>query len=137
MKKAHRGLFKLGNSGGPGRPKRQTESAYLGAMMQACSLDDWQSIVAQAVADAKTGDAKSREWLGRYLVGEPATKAPAPLQVIVQQLLQADDALDMAAKRLAAPLVSDMQLPDLEDTQQAELEEQARTAILAHDPLAG
>jgi hypothetical protein len=32
----------------------------------------WQAIVARAVEDAKAGDARAREWLARYLVGDPA-----------------------------------------------------------------
>lgn len=129
MKKIHHGRFKVGNPGGPGRPKRQTEASYLAVMMEACDLEAWRAIVGQAVADALIGDAKAREWLGRYLVGEPATKAPAPLQVIVQQLLQTDEALDMAARRLAAPVVADMRFPDLGDTQESDLEAQAKRAL--------
>lgn len=129
MKKIHHGRFKVGNPGGPGRPKRQTEASYLAVMMEACDLEAWRAIVGQAVADALTGDAKAREWLGRYLVGEPTTKAPAPLQVIVQQLLQTDEALDTAAKRLAAPAIAALRFPDLGDAQDAELEAQAKRAL--------
>jgi hypothetical protein len=37
--------------------------------MGACSLVDWQEIVKKAVADAKTGNAKAREFLARYVLG--------------------------------------------------------------------
>ena len=80
-------LFEKGNPGGPGRPKRQTEAAYLSVMMAACPLDTWGEIVDTAVANAKAGDPAARAWLGRYLMGEPATKAPAPTTVLVQQVM--------------------------------------------------
>ena len=70
------GRFAQGNSGGPGRPRRATESAYLQATVSACSVDDWQGIVAAAVQEAKEGDRYAREWLARYLIGEPDTTAP-------------------------------------------------------------
>jgi len=79
--------FEKGNAGGPGRPKRQTEAAYLSVMMAACSLETWRDIVDAAVTHAKAGDPAARAWLGRYLMGEPATKAPAPTTVIVQQVI--------------------------------------------------
>ena len=62
------GRFSPGNSGGPGRPPRQTEAEYLRATAAACSLEDWEQIVTRAVADAKTGNAKAREFLARYVL---------------------------------------------------------------------
>jgi hypothetical protein len=71
-KAAHdeRGRFTLGNPGGPGRPSRPVEREYLRALNEAVSLDDWKAVVQAAVADAKEGDAKAREWLARYLIGD-------------------------------------------------------------------
>jgi hypothetical protein len=63
------GRFEPGNSGGPGRPPRQTEAAYLRITTAACSLEDWREIVTKAVVDAKTGNAKAREFLARYVLG--------------------------------------------------------------------
>lgn len=34
----------------------------------ACALEDWREIVTKAVVDAKTGNAKAREFLARYLL---------------------------------------------------------------------
>jgi len=82
--------FTKGNPGGPGRPKRQTEAAYLETMLAAVPLDVWQKIVESAVQAALSGDDRARSWLGKYLVGEPSVKAPAPTQVIIQQLLNKD-----------------------------------------------
>jgi hypothetical protein len=71
-KAAHdeRGRFTVGNPGGPGRPRRPVEREYLRALNEAVSLDDWKEVVQAAVADAKEGDAKAREWLARYLIGD-------------------------------------------------------------------
>jgi len=69
------GRFAPGNSGGPGRPRRATERAYLAVISEACPQDAWREIVARAVADAKAGDAKARDWLAAYLVGRPEAAA--------------------------------------------------------------
>src|SRR5262245_53968910 len=34
-----------------------------------CPLDEWREIVKAAVAGAKEGDGKARDWLGKYLIG--------------------------------------------------------------------
>lgn len=99
------GRFAIGNPGGPGRMKRTTEGAYLASMMKVVSMDVWENIVTAAVEGAKSGDHKAREWIGRYLVGEPATTAPTPLQVVVDTLLARDPALDKAAAILAEPVI--------------------------------
>lgn len=69
------GRFAPGNGGGPGRPRRATERAYLATISAACPPDAWREIVSRAVADAKAGDAKARDWLAAYLVGRPETAA--------------------------------------------------------------
>lgn len=63
------GRFAQGNSGGPGRPRRVVELDYLAALGDALTLADWAAIVARAVTDAKAGDAKARDWVGRYALG--------------------------------------------------------------------
>lgn len=103
--RADGGRFAIGNPGGPGRMKRTTEAAYLGTMMEVVSLDTWKKIVTAAVEAAQAGDHKAREWIGRYLVGEPATTAPTPLQVVVGDLLGEDEALDKAAAILSGPVI--------------------------------
>lgn len=55
--------------GGPGRPRRQVEREYLDALVGAVPLDEWRKVVAKALKQAKAGDARSRDWLGRYLMG--------------------------------------------------------------------
>jgi hypothetical protein len=68
------GRFAPGNPGGPGRPRRAVERDYLGALSENVTLDDWKAVVTTAVKDAKSGDAKARDWLAKYLLGD---KPPA------------------------------------------------------------
>jgi hypothetical protein len=58
------------------------------------SLDDWREVVTGAVQAAKGGDSQARNWLGQYLVGRPDSKAPAAVNVIVNQLQGKDTVLD-------------------------------------------
>lgn len=64
------GTFALGNRCGPGRPPRGVERQYLAAFAETVSPSDWREIIARAVADAKAGDARARDWLSKYLVGD-------------------------------------------------------------------
>jgi hypothetical protein len=64
------GTFALGNRGGPGRPRRAVEREYLSALAEAVPPAEWRLIVQRAVADAKGGNAKAREWLSKYLLGD-------------------------------------------------------------------
>ena len=36
---------------------------YLSAIGDVVSIDDWREIASRAVVDAKSGDARAREWL--------------------------------------------------------------------------
>jgi hypothetical protein len=65
------GRFAVGNPGGPGRPRRATERQYLAVLADAVTLETWEAICLRAVADAKKGDAKARDWISKYLVGAP------------------------------------------------------------------
>ena len=69
------GTFADGNPGGPGRPRREVEAGYLAGLTDKVTPEDWGEIVTRAVRDAKNGDARAREWLGRYLVGEKVLDA--------------------------------------------------------------
>jgi hypothetical protein len=95
--------FVKGCAPGPGRPKRQTEAAYLATMMTACPLEAWSEIVASAVDAAKQGDSQARSWLTKYLIGESTIAAPSPTQVIISELLDSDIPLMAAAKIRAQP----------------------------------
>ena len=62
------GQFAIGNPGGPGRPKRETEAAYLCELRDAVPLADWRAICERAATDAMAGDHKARTWLSTYLL---------------------------------------------------------------------
>lgn len=109
--RATSGRFAIGNPGGPGRPRRQTEGAYLGTMMEVVSLDTWKTIVTAAVTAAQAGDHQARQWLARYLVGEPSTTAPTPLSVVIDTLLARDEAMDKATAILAEPHIAEVREP--------------------------
>jgi hypothetical protein len=61
-----------------GRLPRQTETKYLEATMGSCSVEEWAEIILIAVEDARDTDAtphvraRAREWLAKYLIGEPS-----------------------------------------------------------------
>ncbi len=128
------GRFAIGNGGGPGRPRRQTETAYLQSMLKVVTLDTWEAIITAAVEAAKAGDHKAREWLARYLVGEPQATAPTPTAAVVEELLGIDAPLDKASSVLAKPVIDKRRYPMLhgkdEDLDRATVEE-ARLVILS------
>lgn len=86
MKREPNGKFAEGNKGGPGRPKRVTERAYLDIIISECPPDTWREIVQAAVRDARTGDAKAREWLASFLIGKPDGVAPTLHKLAVDEL---------------------------------------------------
>jgi hypothetical protein len=65
------GRFAAGWHGGPGRPRRTVEAAYLAALSEAVTPEVWRDIITTAIERAKGGDAKARDWLGSYLIGKP------------------------------------------------------------------
>lgn len=68
-----KGRFTKGNARARGkkggRPPREVERAYCRATIEQVSLDDWREIVDAAKQKALEGDAKAREWLGKYIIG--------------------------------------------------------------------
>lgn len=69
----------------------------MGVMLDAVSLEDWRGVVKGAVQAAKGGDAQARNWLAQYLMGKPDSKAPSPLNIMVQQLNGTTSLLDKLA----------------------------------------
>lgn len=72
------GKFLPGHTGGPGRPPRIKEAAYVATIESVCSIEDWASIAKRAVKDAKNGDAQARNWLSKYLIGD----SPVAIQAL-------------------------------------------------------
>jgi hypothetical protein len=92
------GRFAMGNPGGPGRPRRAIEREYLATISDGCPPDAWAEIVRRTVEEAKRGDAKARDWLARYLVGDNVTTLVA-LAAKEQRGVTADDDIQKAATR--------------------------------------
>jgi hypothetical protein len=65
------GRFAHGWRGGPGRPRRATETQYLAALSDAVPIETWRRIVERAVVDAIDGDHHARTFLAHYLIGRP------------------------------------------------------------------
>ena len=104
-----RGRFAQGNEGGPGRPRRTVEREYLAALSESVSLDDWREVCKRAVADARKGDGKARDWLTGYLLGD----APAPMRLIdlaVRDVLGVDVEAEIAAEVEAARAPTETEL---------------------------
>ncbi len=99
MTRTIEGRFAKGNSGGPGRPRRETERAYLTALAAVCTPAEWGEIVGRAVADAKEGDPKAREWLAVYLLGRPEQTAPTLHQLAVDEEAAVDPVAEDAFLR--------------------------------------
>ena len=66
----HRGRFQRGCTPGPGRPRRATEDEYLQTLSETVTVEKWRRIVERGVSDALAGDARAREWLSKFLVGD-------------------------------------------------------------------
>lgn len=88
---------------------RRTERDYLSVLLDSVTLDDWRDVVNNTLEAAKGGDDKARAWLAQYLMGKPATEAPTPLTVVVNQLSGADALVE----RLAQPHLNRARFPAL------------------------
>ena len=85
----HMGRFAAGNSGGPGRPKRQAEEDYLQTLSERVPLALWAEIVDRAASDAAAGDAKARDWLSKYLMPQPGADEGGGLRPLVVEFVEA------------------------------------------------
>ena len=89
----------------------RTEGDYMSTLLDTVTLDDWKDVVSSTLSAAKQGDAQARAWLGQYLVGKPAGKAPTPLTVVVQQL-NGDNPL---VNKLANTVINQQKFPILHE----------------------
>ena len=88
---------------------RRTEGDYMGVLLDAVTLDDWRGVVTGELKAAKGGDPQARNWLAQYLVGRPESKAPTPMNIVVQQL----NGRDPLVERLANPTIQRDKYPSL------------------------
>ena len=109
------GRFTPGNSGGPGRPRRTVEHDYLAVLGDTVSLEDWRKVVERAVADAKSGDARARDWVTKHLIGND------PPQLV-----------ELAARERRGTTVDDL-VDNLADQQQSDAEWAEKTQRLVDD----
>jgi len=72
----------------------RTAETYMGALLDAVSLDDWREVVQSTVKLAKGGDPQARAWLSNFLIGRPESTAPTPISVVVNQLQGTNQVLD-------------------------------------------
>jgi len=52
--------------------------------------EDWQAIIDKAIAQAKAGDDKARNWLGRYVLPDPDLRRLAGIPTPTMDELLAD-----------------------------------------------
>lgn len=111
-----KGKFKEGNPGGPGRPPKARELAYLAVIQEVVTLQDWRSIISKAKRDAlgirivatsagqtieddPTSDGTTREkgrrFIAEYIIGKP--KQPVAISDDLADLLGDLDAEQRAA----------------------------------------
>lgn len=101
------GRFLSGNRGGPGRPPRRVEEAYLDAMRGIVTMPRWRKIVRQALEDALAGNHRARVWLSRYVLPSPA----ALEAIAARRAAEPDDEIarltprEVAERILALPIM--------------------------------
>ncbi|MBA4107357.1 MAG: hypothetical protein C0485_16550 [Pirellula sp.] len=91
------GRFAPGCSGGPGRPSRSTEHAYVRVTIAGVTPERWAKIVERAAVDAEAGDPTARAWLTRILCG---ITPPTPKELAVMEA--AGQSIDAMVEKGAA-----------------------------------
>ncbi len=139
LQRNSQGRFLSGNAGGPGRPKRKTESAYLAILSDVVGMEKWREICEGAASMAIAGDAQARDWLARYLVGRPEAKAPSMTEVIIENLLRIDAPLEKATRTLAKPRISARMFPALthDDEDERIIMDESRQLIMSWEEEGG
>jgi len=99
---------------------RRTEGDYMGVLLDAVSLDDWRGVVTGALQAAKGGDPQARNWLAQYLIGKADSKAPTPMNIVVQQLNGTDRLMDTLTHQAYRKALN----PDQEDAYKAHIRAQ-------------
>lgn len=72
------GRFTKGNQaakgGNGGRPAREVEEKFYRVLSRRVRVKDWEKVIDVAIARAKTGDSRARQWLSDYLMGKPVQR---------------------------------------------------------------
>jgi hypothetical protein len=104
MERTEKGTFAKGNTGGPGRPKKEREEKYSEIMLNTVSYERWKRIIEKAASQAEKGDSVARKWLSDYLIG-PAVQKIAPVTPDGENpymSMEASELLDIARKLVDA-----------------------------------
>jgi len=100
------GPFKKGNTlavgSMGGRPSRKTEVKYLKALSRAVGPEEWMAIITKAVAQAQDGDWRARKWLSDYLMGTPAKRILAKVDITETKTLELGERAAAVAALLKA-----------------------------------
>jgi len=80
-----KGLYQKGNPGGPGRPFVR-QARFLQTLVDETSPGDRKKIVATAIKQAIAGDRCARDWLSKWLMGEPEASTPDEKRTIIDVL---------------------------------------------------
>jgi hypothetical protein len=91
-----RGQFIKGNTAGKGRPSRAIELDYLRTLSDTITVNDWRDICAKAVEDAKSGNAKAREWITRYVMGNDTTTSL--MDIAIRDAMNITSEMDIQGK---------------------------------------
>lgn len=65
------GRLRPGHPGGPGRPSKARELAYIAILREILTASEFAFIVRSAILRAQNGDAQARQWLSDYAIGKP------------------------------------------------------------------
>lgn len=91
--------------------RRAVGREYVGALNAAVPIAKWKRICERAVIDALAGDAKSREWLSRWLMQNETRSLTAlaagefqsdPATAVEQEIADERERIDLDRKKAAA-----------------------------------
>jgi len=92
VRKGYSGFKKANTLGGTsntqGRPSRRVEEKYLKGLTTKVGIEEWGQIVDKAIEQAIAGDWRARNWISNYLMGTPAKRIIADIDIKTHQTLE-------------------------------------------------
>ncbi len=70
-----KGRYLPGHSGGPGRPKKKRDPAYMTIVEEEVTHEDWRAIIRTLKEAALNGEPQAQKLLAAYLLGRPVPAA--------------------------------------------------------------
>ncbi len=81
--------FQPGNPGGPGRPKKETEGAYLNAIRSACTPDEFTTkLISMLNGNSWRERAFALEMIAHYTLGKPIQRTESANVNVIEEALQ-------------------------------------------------